>query len=114
MSMASMALSKKEVKDRVKGCCIPSDSNGPKYPYGLEISLNEEGLKKLGLTAADLAVGQDVTISAKAVVVSVSSSERVGGKASERAELQITHLSLGMDGDFERGFESVSKKGDGE
>ncbi|ENC2022865.1 hypothetical protein ABKE32_000491 [Escherichia albertii] len=61
------------------------------YPWGLSISLDNETLNKLG---ADLpAVGQVVTISAKAIVKSTSVRQD-NEEAYRRAELQITDMAI--------------------
>ena len=48
--MADMKISDKERKEMYVGPTAPSSmQKGPKYPWGLEIRLDDEALKKLGL-----------------------------------------------------------------
>lgn len=69
-----------------------AQSNEPDYPYGLRISLDEESLKKLGIT--DLPeVGQAMTLQARVEVVSVSQYEHTEGKSRDMS-LQITDMAL--------------------
>lgn len=67
----------------------------PRYPYGLEVTLDTASLKKLGYSAEDFAVGGKVHISALCSVISVRSSDRLGNESpDESVDLQITDLRL--------------------
>ena len=90
MKMRSMALSKKEAKESRP--VATSDSNGPRYPYGLEIRLDNESLTKLGMSLPK--VGEYVKIRAEACVTSVSENESKGGKAQRSVSLQIERLAV--------------------
>lgn len=94
MPMKSMALTAAEAKDSDYGCCAPDgdDDKGPKYPYGLEISLRDESLKKLGMGL--MPVGTEVLITAKATVTGTSSRDRQGAEPSQDMDVQITMLDL--------------------
>lgn len=61
------------------------------YPYGLQITLNQDVLKKLGLRAADFNVGDGVCLECKADVIAIRAS---AGRhmETECVELQITDL----------------------
>lgn len=61
------------------------------YPWGLNISLDNDTIKKLGVSFPD--VGKNISLSAIAKIISKSSSEREGEK-SIRVELQITDMAL--------------------
>ncbi len=63
------------------------------YPYGLEISLDDESLKKLGMDAMP-AIGSTATLVAKVKVTSVSESANEHG-SDRRLSLQITDMELG-------------------
>jgi hypothetical protein len=74
----------------------PSDVHQEEYPYGLRIHLDDEQLKKLGITSLP-AVGTEVTLIAKAKVNNVheSTTDGGGGKHAYRSVgLQITDLGL--------------------
>jgi hypothetical protein len=79
----------------------PMKYDGPKYPYGLSISLDTETLDKLGLGAeADTAdVGDTLHLFALARVTAKRSEERESGKANRHVELQITHIALESEDD---------------
>ena len=67
------------------------------YPYGLEISLDEESMKTLGINP--LPVGSKVEFKASAKVTSVSEHEREGSKKFENMSLQITDMYINKDSD---------------
>lgn len=88
--MKNMALSQKE-SDEMIG--MPESGDGPKYPYGLELHLNDETIKKLGLSGVP-AVGEKVTINAVAVVSSASMRQEQDGDAEICCSLQITDMEV--------------------
>jgi hypothetical protein len=66
---------------------------GPRYPYGLELSLNEESLKVLGIK--DLPkMGAEMTLKAKVCVCATHESDTIYGK-NRNMSLQITDMELG-------------------
>lgn len=69
-------------------------SEGPTYPYGLCINLDDDALKKLGLTEMP-AVGTEVMVMAKAVVKGTSAHARDGEMDHRSVEMQITDMELG-------------------
>lgn len=93
-TLKDMALTAAEAKDSDYGCCAPDgdDSKGPKYPYGLEICLRDESLKKLGMGL--MPVGTVVMITARAVVTGTSSRDRQGSDPSQDMDVQIEALDL--------------------
>lgn len=101
MKLKEMAYTKAEQKERnsPKEVCAPGSGNkyeGPKYPYGLEIRLENEALKKLGLTTLPK-VGKNVRLRAICCVSAVSVSERESGEDNRCLTLQIEQLALGGD-----------------
>lgn len=89
--MISMQLSAEEAKEQTS--CEPKPGDGPRYPYGLCLYLDDETLAKLGITELP-AVGSILTISAQATVTSVGMSQQQDGDKEQRAELQITDMEL--------------------
>ncbi len=73
-------------------------TEGPQYPYGLSISLDNEALEKLDLSIADLEVGQTLALVAKVKVTSLSRNEHERGEKHESIGLQITDLVLELEG----------------
>lgn len=78
-----------EAKEQVS----PVADGGPKYPWGLNICLNDDSLEKLGVTSLP-AVGTEVTIVAKATVASTSENATEGNGTRSSMDLQITDMQL--------------------
>ena len=74
--------------------CAPSCDEQPKYPWGLELRLNNESLKKLGIKKLP-AVGSKVKITATGVVESARESKRRKGRNDRSVEIQIEKLHVG-------------------
>lgn len=84
-AMADMSMSQKE-KEEVQN---PSP---PQYPYGLCISLCQDELEKLGLSAEELGVGDMIHLHSLAKVTSVSSYDSENG-SHQRVELVLAYIS---------------------
>lgn len=91
MALVNMKMSREEAKEYN---AIEASNDGPQYPYGLRIDLNDDSLEKLGITALPK-VGTEMTITAKVVVASVSAYDSQGGEAEQNVGLQITDMELG-------------------
>lgn len=89
--MKSMALTADEAKEYSNPVQAPGD--GPKYPYGLCLCLDNDTLEKLGITSLP-DVGQVMEIKALATVTSVGMNQEQDGDKRQRADLQITDLEL--------------------
>ncbi|OZI23743.1 hypothetical protein CAL26_09950 [Bordetella genomosp. 9] len=94
--MTDMALSPDEAK-KENSCLMGDDSDdGPKYPYGLSLSLDAVTLKKLGITQLPK-VGETMHLMAVAEVSTTSQYENQSG-SEMCVNLQITQLDLGGEG----------------
>lgn len=91
MALVSMKMSREEAKEYNT---IETSDDGPRYPYGLRIDLNDDSLEKLGITALPK-VGTEMTITAKVMVTSVSAYDSQGGEAEQSVGLQITDMEIG-------------------
>lgn len=89
MTMIDMKMSPEEAKEQTE----PSALTAPKYPYGLSICLDDESLKKLGLTALPV-VGSKVSFNAVAEVCSTSQYQDQSGEAETSLSLQITGMEI--------------------
>lgn len=91
---SAMKNMKRSVKadDAPKECCVASPDT-PQYPWGLEIRLEKDSLKNLGLAGKDFEIGAKVTVLAKCEVISIRTSAGRHDE-SETVELQITDMSL--------------------
>lgn len=90
MKLVSMAQKPSEAKE--ERAELAAEAKAPRFPYGLELTLNEEVLEKLGWK--DLPkVGAKCTIEAKGVVTLVRNVE---GKnhSSMGVNIQITELGI--------------------
>jgi hypothetical protein len=80
-------------KARFSNGCIGS-SDVDEYPWSLRLTLNDEELKKLGISSLPKA-GTKMSLTAEVSVTSVRSSERISGGDDRSIELQITKMDLG-------------------
>jgi hypothetical protein len=89
-TMVSMKISKSEREEKY---AVPAEaSEGPSYPYGLCLHLDDDVMKKLAMKTLP-AVGKQVVVYALADVVSVSEHESLIGGSRQSVELQITDLA---------------------
>lgn len=88
--MVNMQMSAEEAKEY--GTCEAKPGDGPKYPYGLCLYLDDETMKKLGLEMP--AVGAQMELRAVVVVTSVGMDQQQDGDKEQRASLQITDMEL--------------------
>jgi len=89
--MKDLTLSKEEAAESY-GEVKAETNEGPKYPWGTRLCLDDETMAKLGLSM--LPVGTEVMIMAKATVVGMSTSERQGGDREDNIDLQITSMDV--------------------
>lgn len=95
-TLISMENTAQEAKEAVN----PSYTEAPKYPWGLNICLNNDSLEKLGVKTLP-AVGTEVTIIAKATVSSTSENATENDGPRSSMDLQITDMQIdGLDADL--------------
>lgn len=113
--LINMARSADEVKKDMPES-VPSGLKyeGPKYPYGLCISLEDETLKKLGLDGDMPGVGDIIQFNCIAKVTSASENEREGtdGEKVEchRVEMQITDMGIPGVNEADRAVERSAER----
>ena len=88
--LVSMKITKEERDKRTEPSSLATD--GPAYPYGLTVQLDNDSLEKLGIKTLPDA-GEKYTLIAAVTVVGVSSSESESGK-NRSVSLQLTALCL--------------------
>lgn len=88
--MVNMKLSRAEAKEKMEPVSVATDA--PRYPYCLNLHLDNEVLEKLDLELPK--VGARISLEAIATVESVSSSQRADGEKYRSVSLQITDLGL--------------------
>lgn len=92
MKLKSMKVSKAEAEESSK----PSpEVDRPRYPYGLQVRLDNDSLEKLGIALPE--VGKNLMLLARVSVTSVSSNKNLVGGNYSSAELQITDMCLETD-----------------
>lgn len=92
--LKSMKLTKAERKDRnMAAPSILNADEGPAYPWGLTIDLEEESIKKLGLASTPKA-GETLMLEARVKVSRVAASDSVDQGETRSLSLQITDLCL--------------------
>lgn len=89
--MINMKMSKEEATEQ----CSPSsvETEMPRYPYGLELSLDDDAMEKLGI-GDGLNVGDEVQITAMAKVTRKSGYETLVGDSENSISLQITDMEV--------------------
>lgn len=99
VTLKSMKLSRKEARaDSTEAM----EMREPQYPWGLQYSINEEVLEKLGDSIDDYEVGEEYYLYAKCKVVGKSEREYENSPKSMCVDLQITDLLIeDTDGDEE-------------
>lgn len=108
VTLRSMKIDPKVLEEQMKPKAI-TEPEGPQYPYGLRVRLDNDTIEKLGLKKLPK-VGDVRSLGARVKVASVSENEYDGpdGKRKHRdVELQIT--DMGLDGDDDDGENAESK-----
>lgn len=90
MALVNMKHSKSEASEYTSPEMVGME---PEYPYGLCISLHNDELEKLNITALPQ-VGSEMTLTAKAYVKEVSSYSQQDGKERKEVRLQITDMEI--------------------
>lgn len=93
--MTNLAMSKQQAKVEYGGA--PDDEDLPRYPYGLQLYLDDDTLKKLGIT--DLPkVGSSMLAQITVTVTGTSQRATQSGKEGEETrtcvDMQITDMEL--------------------
>lgn len=94
--LKSMKLPKESTEAKESCCVEPAGMHeGDRYPYGLEIRLDEKVLKLCGKEANDFDINQTCTVVAVCEVVQIrSSAGKQEYQNNESVELQITDMKF--------------------
>lgn len=90
-ALQSMKLTPSEAKGEAVEA---SEQKEPMYPWGLEYSLNEDVLEKLGDTPDDFEIGEEYILTARCKVVGKSEREYENSPKSMCVNLQITDMAI--------------------
>jgi hypothetical protein len=93
---------KKTLRGALKETAEPT-MDEPSYPWGLELSLNEDSIKKLNLDIENVSAGDEVYFAAMAKVTRIALNENVDertGKTNKNGDvgLQIQKMGWGKPG----------------
>ncbi|CUI38286.1 Uncharacterised protein [Achromobacter xylosoxidans] len=93
MNLIDMKLSPEEAKEMdCSAGCLGAEDGGPKYPWGLILSLDDDTLRKLGVSELPK-VGQQMHL--MAVVEVCTTSQHANQEGTDKCvSLQITQLGL--------------------
>ncbi len=91
-AMTNMIRKPKKTK-MSKRTAVPYDEQ-ERYPYGLQVTLDTEELKKLGIDVKDHEVDEKVKLVCKAEITRLSSDKNEPEKERQSMGLQITDLSF--------------------
>jgi hypothetical protein len=95
MKMTSMKIGRDEAKLRETLALPTSAPEGPRYPYGLEITLDKDCIAKLGIDVTNHSAGDDVEFVAKAKITCISNRDSMNAGMDKSMILQITDLGWG-------------------
>ena len=93
VNMAQAPEKNSEAKTTISPDTI-AEPTQPSYPYGLELSLDQDGLKKLGIDISTLNIDDVANLMAKVKVTRISINQGSDGSESQNLSLQITDMFL--------------------
>lgn len=77
MALKDLAYTEEELtKNKSECCAVPANYEGPKYPWGLNLELDDETLNKLGVDITKFKIGEKVPIRINATVTGISINMR--------------------------------------
>jgi hypothetical protein len=91
--MTNMKLSAKQQSEPMPEACEPK---APEYPWGLQIRIDEDSLKKLGIEGLP-EIGQSLMLNARVQVCEVSQFESANSGLNRNMTLQITDMEIGKE-----------------
>ena len=110
MKLTSMKLAPKKKEDTSDKCCSPvCDSAQDEFPWGLQINLETEQIKKLG-GMDDFDIDEKVTIQAIGSITKIEAEKRQGGKDRNSVRIQIESIAISSESAFEKSFDEAAKK----
>lgn len=93
--MPNLAMTKEEAKSEYG--VEPSDDSLPKYPYGLTLYLDDDTLKKLGITdlpKVGTSMPATITVMVTGTSQRATQSDKDGEKMHTCVDLQITDMDI--------------------
>ncbi len=106
--MIDMKVSKKDAEKETPEAIEQTE---PKYPWGLQLNMDNDELKKLDLMDEKVEVGDEMTIRAVCKVLSVSEDESLNMGTRKNIRYQITEMEIEGDTEPEKMAKKIYKKG---
>lgn len=91
MKLTSMKIDRAERDAAMRG--PEALSEGPAYPWGLTLNLDDDAIEKLGIKSLPEA-GETMMLVAKVKVTGTNSEDVDGGKKRQSIRLQLTDMAL--------------------
>lgn len=92
MKLVSLKLKpKKRLRKSMEVTSVPSE---PKYPWGSELNLEDEAIKKIGIDIENTKADDEVYFVARGKVTNLSMRDNLGGKQHSMS-VQITDMGWG-------------------
>jgi len=110
MKLTSMKLAPKKKENTADKCCAPvCCDDKDEFPYGLQINLETEQIKKLG-GMGDFDIDEKVTIQAIGSITKIETEKRQNGEDRNSVRIQIESIAISSNSAFEKGFDEATKK----
>jgi len=111
MKLTSVKLDPKKKEDTNEKCCPATvgESNKPEFPWGMQITLETEQIKKLG-GMNDFDIDDKVTIQATGSIIMIEKEKRQGSKDRNTVRIQIEAIALSSDSEFDKSFDKAVKE----
>ena len=110
--LKDMKMTKKETKEAMP---VVEKEEGPRYPWGLEVNLDNDSLKKLEMGVDSYSVGDKLAITAQGCVRNLSSNQYQDGKKNESMGIQLEKMSVETPKQSRYDeYNAIQKKGPGE
>ena len=88
---------------------MPGKEEGPRYPYGLKITFDEEIINKMP-HLENMKIGERVSISGIGEVVSIRMNEDKDKKKRYSIEIQIQQVGVASKEDFDEAFKEATEE----
>ncbi len=108
MKMIDLKLSKRN-KNELKTMAQPMENEGPRYPYGMRLTFEEDEVEKLP-HLEKMKVGEKVSISGVGEVTSIRMNENKDKKKQYSVEVQLHKIGCASKEDYDEAFKEASEK----
>lgn len=108
MKMIDLKLPKRS-KDELKTMVQPMENEGPRYPYGMRLTFEEDEVEKLP-HLEKMKVGEGVSISGVGEVTSIRMNEDKDKKKRFSVEVQLHKVGCASKEDYDEAFKEASEK----